>query len=101
MNEITIAIEVAEIPKNWKSAKEARAEATSLRNTEFVALMDNIMEYINKVSKAGALSTEYLVAGGAYKEIYVRAQNTLRALGYTVEGNTDGGLNKRYWTIGW
>lgn len=101
MNEITIAIEVAAIPENWKSAKEARAEATSLRNTEFVALMDNIMEQINKASKAGALSMKCLIAGGRHKDVYVRAQDTLRALGYTAAGDPNGGMHRREWTIGW
>lgn len=101
MNEIKVAIEVVEIPKNWKTAQEMRSTATSLRNAKFAELMDNIMARIQIASEAGALSTNVRIGGGRHHEVYEKAQETLRALGYVVSGETSGANWDRDWKISW
>lgn len=101
MNEVKVKIEVVEIPKNWKSAKENRAVATSLRNVRLTELIDNIMAEISSASSCGALSTTIKIAGGRYQELYERAQEVLCALGYTVKGDTRAANWDRDWVISW
>lgn len=101
MNEVRVEIEVVEIPKNWKTAQEMHAVASDLRNSKFAELMDNIMAKIQIASEAGALSSKIRIGGGRHIEVYERAQKTLRALGYTVSGETCGASWDRDWSISW
>lgn len=101
MNEVKVKIEVVEIPKNWKSAEENRAVATDLRNVRITELMDNIMAEISSASSCGALSTTVKIAGNRYQEVYERVQEVLRALGYTVKGDTRAASWDRDWVIFW
>lgn len=101
MDEVKVKIEVVEIPQNWKSAEENHAIATSLRNVKLTELMDNIMAKISLASGYGALSTTIKIGGGRHREVYERAQEVLRALGYIVKGETCGACWDRDWIISW
>lgn len=92
---------MAEFPDEWISAEKAREAATSIRNQSVTTLVDNIMEIIKRESNAGALSTTIRIKGGKYTSVYQTAQEILKKLGYTVDGESSGVCYDRDWTIKW
>ena len=101
MDKVIVSVEVVDIPTSWKSASEMRDQATNFHNEKIAELMDNLMAKIDVASACGALSADIVVAGSRPRNVYLRAQEILKSLGYTVVGDVGSGSFNRNWTIGW
>lgn len=100
VTQVEVEIQTAEMPKEWKSAKEMRDNSIGFQNKSVYELVNNLMRFIQETSDLGGLSGRYLIGGGRYEEVYERAQKILASLGYKVEGDTKQGTG-RYWSISW
>lgn len=97
-----VKISIVAVPDNWMSADEMRDYANEHRTNEANLLISNLMNMMKEKAKEGRMGdTSFTVRGGRSTGVYIQAQETLRALGYKVEGNYNESPGSRDWTIVW
>ena len=93
LDAIAVTVEATiEIPVNWLTAEEANKMATSLANEKIHTFITNVMGHIKRAALEGK-TREIICCLSANNEVYERAVDFLKALGYSVSGSPSQGCS--------